>query len=531
MFDSTQERDLLTISEASLWATEYLQKNVTPSNISYLLQYGRVKKYSEGSTTKVSKEELIDYYKSYLGKREVDWKSELGDHINWKLSFDYLKEADTTKHVHRLHPYKGKFIPQLVEYFIGSQTDQFKKEACFQKGDIIFDPFCGSGTALVQASELGIHAIGSDISEFNALISNIKIKKHALLEIKKHLSTITSALKNDISESNVPAFDAQLTEELNSFNNVHFPPHEFKYQVRQKMIDQDIYGKEKSDKFLLRYYQLINQHKITIWQEKSETFLDTWYMSPIRHEIDLVMDYVNRIESSDVREVVQIILSRTVRTCRATTHADLATLLEPMTKTYYCAKHGKVCKPLFTMLNWWERYCQDTLQRLAIFDNLRTATYQYCLAGDSRKIDIPSALEKKNPEFAKLVAEKKIKGIFSSPPYVGLIDYHEQHAYAYELFGFPRQDESEIGAMFRGQNKNAKEGYVQGIADVLNNAKLYLAENYDIFLVANDRHGLYPKIAEKAGMSIVNQYHRPVLNRTEKDKTAYLETIFHLKSC
>lgn len=41
---------------------------------------------------------------------------------------------------------------------------------------------------------------------------------------------------------------------------------------------------------------------------------------------------------------------------------------------------------------------------------------------------------------------------------------------------------------------------------------------------------MYPKIAEKSGMQIVNQYKRPVLNRTEKDKGAYSEIIFHLKS-
>ena len=46
---------------------------------------------------------------------------------------------------------------------------------------------------------------------------------------------------------------------------------------------------------------------------------------------------------------------------------------------------------------------------------------------------------------------------------------------------------------------------------------------------ANDKYNLYPSIAEKAGMRIVNKYKRPVLNRTEKDKSAYAEIIFHLK--
>ncbi|WP_262510626.1 hypothetical protein [Capnocytophaga ochracea] len=34
-----------TLQQASLWATEYMGKNVTSSNISYLVQYGKVKKF------------------------------------------------------------------------------------------------------------------------------------------------------------------------------------------------------------------------------------------------------------------------------------------------------------------------------------------------------------------------------------------------------------------------------------------------------------------------------------------------------
>lgn len=55
-------------------------------------------------------------------------KKKLGADLNWTLSFDNFRESDTTKHVHRLHPYKGKFIPQLVEYFLDNHIDDFKKK-------------------------------------------------------------------------------------------------------------------------------------------------------------------------------------------------------------------------------------------------------------------------------------------------------------------------------------------------------------------------------------------------------------------
>ena len=167
---------LVTIQDASKWATDYLDKEVTPTNISYLAQYGKVKKHGENGSTLIDLNDLKKYYESWRGQREVDWKKKLGDDLNWALSFDHLREKDTTKHIHRLHPYKGKFIPQLVQYFIDDHTDDFKTDVYFKKGDIVLDPFSGSGTTLVQASKMGIHSVGIDISHFNCMISDARIQ-------------------------------------------------------------------------------------------------------------------------------------------------------------------------------------------------------------------------------------------------------------------------------------------------------------------------------------------------------------------
>lgn len=528
--ETTIEETLFTIKEASEWATDLLNKNVTNSNIMYLVQYGRVKGIKRNGTTLISKDDLIRYYESHQDIRKAKWKEQLGKDLNWDLSFEGFKEAETTKHVHRLHPYKGKFIPQLVEYFLDEHTDDFKKEVCFQKDDIILDPFCGSGTTLIQASELSINAIGIDISAFNAFMSNVKIGKHNLVDITKENQNITSVLRRHYYESNIPKFEIKLTEALNRFNEKYFPSPDFRFQVRSGQIDQDKYGAEKEKIFLEIYVNLTEQYEIDLRIDKdSDIFIDKWYLPSIRKEIDYILKLIENIENSDTRDVFRLILSRTARSCRATTHADLATLVEPVTKSYYCAKHGKVCRPLFSILSWWERYIQDTIKRLSDFNKLRTNTYQVCLTDDSRTIDIFATLKSVNPEFANLIQEKKIQGIFSSPPYVGMIDYHEQHAYAYDFFGFERKDHLEIGPLIKGQNKLAKESYVTDISKVLVNCKKFLAPDYNIMLVANDKFGLYPTIAEISGMNIVNQYKRPVLNRTEKDKGAYSEIIFQLK--
>lgn len=518
--------EYLSIKEASKLAKDLIKKDVTESNISYLVQYGIIEKIDKNKKIYVKREQILNYFQKIKSK-EYEYKAKLGKDINWALSFENYKESETTKHVHRLHPYKGKFIPQLVEYFLDEHIDNFKKEIYFKKEDIVLDPFCGSGTTLVQANELGIHSIGVDISPFNAFISNVKVTKVDFEKLEKTLNEINKMLDNFIKNRQNVQFEKELLEKLNSFNAKFFPSPEFKRKVRNKEIDDKIYGKEKELEFLPIYKNLLNVYNIDLQKQRSDKFLDKWYIEPIKEEIYFIFNLIKEIEDRDIKKVAALILSRTMRSCRATTHSDLATLREPQLTPYYCKKHGKICKPLFTIQAWFKRYTKDTIKRLKEFDKLRTDAFAKCVVGDSRNINLFEMI--KNQSFKELLQKQKIKGIFTSPPYVGLINYHEQHEYAYELFGFRRQDELEIGPLFKGKGEKARREYIEGISQVLINFKKYLVKDFNIFIVANDKFGLYPIIAKKAGLKIVNEFKRPVLNRVEKDRNPYSESIFHMK--
>src|SRR3954471_6070830 len=92
-----------------------------------------------------------------------------------------LPEHVRTKHVHRLHPYHGKFIPQLVEVLL----DRY-----FTRGSHVLDPFAGSGTTLVQALESGLDATGVELAAFNCLLIGVKTAQYDLDALREELQDV-----------------------------------------------------------------------------------------------------------------------------------------------------------------------------------------------------------------------------------------------------------------------------------------------------------------------------------------------------
>ena len=273
---------------------------------------------------------------------------------------------ERTKHVHALHPYLGKYVPQLVEVFLGRY---------FAPGDRVYDPFVGSGTTLVEANVFGCHAIGSDISAFNCLLARVKTATYSL-----------------------PALELGLKGAL-----------------------EDARRSQPT-------------------KERATGWLKRWYAPAALAELLAYRAAAMRLDPP-AREVAEVILSRAARSARLTTHFDLDFPKAPVHDAYYCHKHKRTCRPVGEAAKFLRRYTVDTNRRLRAFALLRNTGRSTVVHGDARGLELPA----------------EASGIITSPPYPGLIDYHEQHRYAYELLGLEDRSAHEIGAATRGLSRAALE--------------------------------------------------------------------------
>jgi DNA modification methylase len=173
---------------------------------------------------------------------------------------------------------------------------------------------------------------------------------------------------------------------------------------------------------------------------------------------------------------------------------------------YWCHKHRRTCRPVESANGFLRRYVLDTLTRIETFDELRSETAARVLHADARDVEYDETFD----------------AVITSPPYPGLIDYHEQHRYAYELLGLEQRRDLELGA---GSTKAALEEYRAGIAQALANAAASLAPGAPVLVVVNDRRDLYPEILERAGLHLEERLRRHVNRRTGRRAGEFFEDV------
>jgi hypothetical protein len=355
---------------------------------------------------------------------------EIGGELHLSWSEAELPERERTKHVHRLHPYLGKFVPQLVEALLGRYV---------KRGGRVLDPFAGSGTTLVQCLESGYDAVGVDLAAFNCLLMRVKTADYDLFQLE---TDVRSALARRGRTRRRPA-----------------------------------------------------------------RYVSEWFAPDSAAELVHFRSIVDDYEHADV---LRVVLARAARSARLTTHFDLDFPRTPQREPYWCHKHRRTCSPVQAADKFLSRYLLDTLERLKAFQKVRIRGHSAAVVhGDSTEI----------------APDGVVDGIVTSPPYPGLIDYHEQHRYAYEILGLDDRRERELGAAASGTSRSAIEAYVTGVATVLRRTSELLVDDAPVLIVVNDRRDLYPEILRSSGLRLVDRLERHVNRRTGRRAGEYFESI------
>jgi hypothetical protein len=359
--------------------------------------------------------------------------AEIDLELSW--SEDALPQVERTKHVHSLHPYLGKYIPQLVEVFLGRY---------FVPGTCVYDPFVGSGTTLVEANVFGSDSIGCDISAFNCLLSRVKTERYSLAKLELDLRGALQEAGN----------------------------------------------------------QSVSQHRA------ASPWLRQWFSRRALSELLAYRTALGRLPSAHA-DVARVILSRAARSARLTTHFDLDFPRVPTKVPYYCHKHKRTCRPVGEAAKFLTRYTEDTVRRIREFATLRSERRVTVVHGDSQSVQLPT-----QPD-----------GVITSPPYPGLIDYHEQHRYAYELLGLVDRRSEEIGAAASGRSSSALHAYVEAMSAVFSNTRAQLKPGGWVLIVVNDSQSLFPTILNNAGLSLEDRITRHVNRRTGRRAGEFFEDV------
>jgi DNA modification methylase len=347
-----------------------------------------------------------------------------------------LPERERTKHVHRLHPYLGKFIPQLVERLLVRYVPA---------GGRVLDPFAGSGTTLVQSLESGHDATGVDVAAFNCLLMRVKTARYNEFVLEKEIREALSRLPS---------------------------------------VDSSFQGLSLGHGYIGRWFAPHAARELLAFRS-------------------IVADYAHA-------DVLRVVLTRAARSARRTTHFDLDFPRAPQIGPYWCHKHRRECRPVERAEHFIRRYALDTLARIKQFARVRERGREATVIhGDARELPLRGMFD----------------AVVTSPPYPGLIDYHEQHRYAYELLGLDDRRELEVGAAVAGTSKAALAAYSQGIVEVLTNVGQALRPGSAVAIVVNDRRDLYPEILERSGLRLEDRLRRHVNRRTGRRAGEFYEDV------
>lgn len=195
--------------------------------------------------------------------------------------------ADTKEYTHSFHIYPAMMIPQVAREIL----NRYKTKEM----SVLFDPYCGTGTSLVEGSLVGLKCIGTDLNPLARLISKSKVTKVNINNIKSLFKDfekyIISGNNIDLKKPNINNIDFWFKEkQINDLLSIKY------------FIDE-IKDEDEKDFFLVPFSETLREVSLTrngefkLYRIPKEK-IDTWnpntielFKEKVKRNIDGYIEY------------------------------------------------------------------------------------------------------------------------------------------------------------------------------------------------------------------------------------------------
>jgi len=201
--------------------------------------------------------------------------------IDYSWSFSDKSIKDTSYITHGYYTYPAKFIPQLAARLIQENS---------KEGDIVIDPFMGSGTTVVESIVNNRIGIGTDINEIAYLLAKVK----------------TTPIKT--------------SELLQEFSNLNL-------DLQNRLNGQYDYFLQKSKQIL----------------PKNER-IDYWFLPQQKEKLSIIFARILEIQNNDIRDFFLIAFAQILKSgCKKVLSQHVILIKRFMTRLLYLSVNQKKC--------------------------------------------------------------------------------------------------------------------------------------------------------------------------------------------
>ena len=293
-----------------------------------------------------------------------------------------VNRQSTRYSLHCLHEYKGRFNPQIVRA-IGNIM-QLDRDA------FVLDPFCGSGTVLLESAHIGWNAVGLDLNPLAVMIANAKVQLFRLGTDKFHQYTQT--------------FLNEIESLVNWVGSCEVP-----FTARQK----------------LHLQKVGESHSLP-----SREYLEKWFPQDVLLQLQVILCLIERLSYTCIKPALQVCLSNIVREVSFQSPLDLRIRRRKDPRENY---------PALPLFRQEVNNIRKTLRNLVSIGKLASGdTHQVAFCQDSRF---------RNAFVRGINDSGLFDGVITSPPYANALPYIDTQRLSLVLLGLI--DAKEIMAVDR----------------------------------------------------------------------------------